>query len=94
MTYSIYDFEITKQHDNCVDEVELDEIFIGFDSMEEVEEMCNFLVDGTYLIMKMDGDKPIRAEGVCFKNDGEVYIDCAEWDFRVIASVGFGVDLM
>lgn len=94
MTYSIYDFEIVEQHENYVDKVEMDDIFIELDSMEEVEEMCNFLVDGIYLIMKMDGNKPVKVEGVCFKEEGETFIDCAEWDFRVIATVGFGVNLM
>lgn len=94
MTYSIYDFEITKMHENCIDEVELDCVFSDLDTMKEVEQKCNFLIDGVYLIMKMDEEKPIKVEGVCFKEDGEVFIDCAEWDFKVIASVGFGVDLM
>ena len=94
MTYSIYDFEITKEHDNCVDEVKLDVLFKGLDNMKEVDAFCNYLSDGTYLIMAMDGGKPIRAAGVCFKYEDDTYIDCAEWDFRVIASVGFGVNLM
>lgn len=95
MTYSVYDFDITKMTNNYIEEVNMIEKFSGLASLDEVAERCKTLSEGTYLIPQMNEfNEPIKISDVYFRNDenGD-FLDCAEWDFRVIASVGFGKDL-
>lgn len=100
MTYSLYSYDVTEFHENYVDEVELHEILTGFDCMCKLETKLEMLGDNlcedVYLIIGIDEETgiPVEVSGVYFMHDGDNYIDCAEHDFRVIASVGFGVDLV
>lgn len=100
MTYSLFSFEVNGVQDNCVNKVELREIFCGFDCICEMkaklEMLGTNLVEDTYLIIGFDEDTydPLEVTGVYFLDENGGYIDTAEYDFRVIASIGLGVNLV
>ena len=48
-----------------------------------------------YLVVKYIDGEPVSVEGNFFYNkEFEPFLDCAEWDFRVYASVALSKDLM
>lgn len=100
MIYSLYSFEVTLTDDNCVDKVELKEILTGFNCMcaleTKLEMLGNNLVEDTYLIIGYDEEtfEPCEVSGVYFLDEDGGFVDCAERDFRIIASIGLGVDLV
>lgn len=50
-----------------------------------------------YLVVKYIDGEPVSVEGNFFYHEDEEYepfLDCAEWDFRVYASVALSKDLM
>lgn len=100
MFYSLYSFEVIEAHENFIEEVEVREILTGFNCMCELrtklEMLGDNLVEDTYLIIGFDEEtcEPVEVSGVYFMTEDGGYIDCAERDFRVIARVGLGVDLV
>lgn len=92
--YCVYNYHGT----DCVEDFTVDRIFHGFKSLEEckttLDSICDFLEDNNYLIIKFENNKPIGVSGVYFVTDEEAFMDVAEHDFRVIASMAFGVDLI
>ena len=95
--YCVYSFrEITGW--DCVEDVAVDRILHGFKSLAEcskvLDSICDFLEKNNYLIMKFENGKPIDVSGVYFVTDEEAFMDVAEYDFRAIASMAFGVNLI
>lgn len=95
--YCVYSFrEITDW--DCVEDVAVDRIFHGFKSLEECREtldsICDFLKENNYLIIKFENGSPIEVSGVYFVTNEEAFMDVAEYDFRAIASMAFGVNLI
>lgn len=91
----IYSYVIVDESNNTVNKVEVKKVFKDFSSWEEIEDFYKHFEDkkdDTYLIMKHDEDgKIIDVDGVLFSSeDGDCFVDGAEHDFRVIASVAFG----
>lgn len=53
--------------------------------------------EDVYLVVKYVDEEPVSVEGNFFYHEDEGYepfLDCAEWDFRVYASVALSKDLM
>lgn len=93
----IYSYVIVDESNNTVNKVEVKKVFKDFSSWEEIEDFYKHFEDkktDTYLIMKHDEDgKIIDVDGVLFSfEDGSFFVDGAEHDFRVDASVAFGKD--
>lgn len=95
--YCVYGYSVTIQK-NCITEATTNRIFHGFNSLEECREtldsICDFLDEDNYLVIKFENNKPIEVSGVYFRTDEEAFMDVAEHDFRVIASIALGVDLI
>lgn len=80
--------------------------FDDFDVDDETErkliEICNqkkVPYDNVYLVVLYKNGEPMAVDGNLFYHDPnntdglESFLDCAEWDFRVYASVALGKDL-
>lgn len=95
--YNVYSYNATMQK-NCITKVTVNRIFQGFNNLDEcrktLDSISNFLEKDDYLIIKFENGSPIGVSGVYFVSDDEAFMDIAEHDFRVIASVAFGVDLI
>lgn len=98
MTYAVYDIVVTEQSENVVHKAKADMMYGYFSSMKELKDyMANDKVrsnDVLYIICLNDGE-PSSVTGMilgCYED--EPFYDCAEHDFRVIASVAFGKNLV
>nr|DAG87318.1 MAG TPA: hypothetical protein [Herelleviridae sp.] len=96
--YYVYRFDIAEQHNGRIDKVNVEKILGGFSCLEDCESILNTVAwylddeDNTYLVIEFEDNEPVGIAGVYFVNDGEGFMDVAEHDFRVIASVAFGTD--
>lgn len=93
--YCVYNYHETTDY---AEDFIVDRIFHGFKSFEEckkfLDSISDFLEKDNYLIIRLENGKPIDVSGVYFVTDEEAFMDVAEYDFRVIASMAFGVDLI
>ena len=76
---------------------------LGDSQIKILENICidNNIPYGSYSIVEYEGEKPIAVVGQFFYHSGEdkekgleTFLDCAEWNERVYASVALGVDLV
>lgn len=98
MAYAVYNIIVTEQNENVIYKAKANMMYGYFSSMEELKDyMADNKVgsnDVFYIIRFNDGE-PLNVAGMilgCY--EGEPFYDCAEYDFRVIASVAFGKNLV
>ena len=95
--YCVYGYSATTQK-NCITKATVNKIFQGFNNLNEcrktLDSICDFLDKDNYLVIKTENGKPTEVSGVYFVFDDEAFMDVAEHDFREIASIAFGVDLI
>lgn len=98
MVYAVYDIVVTEQNENVIYKAKADMMYGYFSSMEELKDyMADDRVrsdDVFYIICFKDGE-PLDVVGMilgCYED--EPFYDCAEYDFRVIASIAFGKNLV
>ena len=95
--YCVYNYHEIETVE-CAEDFVVNRIFHGFKSLEEckkiLDSISDFLEEDNYLIIKFENGKPIGVSGVYFVTDEEAFMDVAEYDFRAIASIAFGVDLI
>ena len=98
MTYAVYDIVVTEQNENIIYKAKADMIHGYFSSMEELK---GCMADGkvgsndVFYIIRFNDGEPLDVAGMilgCYED--EPFYDCAEYDFRVIASVAFGKNLV
>lgn len=93
--YCVYNYHETM---DCVEDFVVDRIFHGFKSLEEckqiLDSISDFLEENNYLVIKFENGKPTEVSGVYFVTDKEAFMDVAEYDFRAIASMAFGINLI
>lgn len=98
MTYAVYNIAVTEQNENIIYKAEADMMHGYFSSMEELKNyMDNGRVksDDVFYIIRFNDGEPFDVIGMilgCY--EGKHFYDCAEHDFRVIASVAFGKNLV
>lgn len=97
--YSVYDIDVTEQENNIILQAKASKMFENFESFQDVQNYFNKhlekIKDGCYYIICFNGNEPIKVSGMILGRDEYGWIfDVAEWDFRVIASVAFGKDLI
>lgn len=98
MTYAVYNIVVTEQNENVIHKAKADMMYGYFSIMEELKNyMDNGRVksDDVFYIIRFNDGEPLDVAGMilgCY--EGEPFYDCAEYDFRVIASVAFGKNLV
>ena len=99
--YKLIDIFNVKRNGNVVKSAEYKVLhtFETFDYDEETEGMLlsfaqsNGLKEGQYTVVEYKGDEPVAAVGQ-FYYDDDPYLDTAEWDNRVLASVALGRNMI
>ena len=98
MTYAVYNIVVTEQNKNVIHKAKADMMYGYFSSMEELrgymddDRVGN---DDVFYIIRFNDEEPLDVAGMilgCY--EGKPFYDCAEYDFRVIASVAFGKNLV
>lgn len=98
MTYAVYDIVVTEQNENVIHKAKADMMYGYFSSMEELKDyMADDRVrsDDIFYIIRFNDGEPLDVAGMilgCYES--RPFYDCAEYDFRVIASIAFGKNLV
>lgn len=98
MTYAVYNIVVTEQNKNVIHKAKADMMYGYFSSMEELRGYMDddrVRNNDVFYIIRFNDGEPLDVAGMilgCY--EGKPFYDCAEYDFRVIASVAFGKNLV